>query len=169
MQMVTPATTGVRLKLFVLPISVAIAISATAGVAFSGPVPHGGLWDTTRVLKHTNRECNGAPKCSVLRSPKTRIAAGKSATIILECPDNAPNLWGWDSEQHEHIGADLTADTGKRIRISAQNMSDAPGAITVFVGCSKAKYKGTAFPEGRHGLPSQRLAGSIPGKGEVAQ
>ena len=118
------------------------------------------LYNTSRMLQHLGNECLGVQNCRTVQSPKTRVAVGQSASIVTQCPSAQPNVVGWDTEQNEHLGATL-APTGSTsgqpvsaLTVLVTNNADAPGFITVFLGCSAKVPQTTAGRQYRGGNPS---------------
>jgi hypothetical protein len=118
------------------------------------------LYNTSRVLKHLGNECVGVPSCRTVQSPQTQVPVGQGVSIVTQCPSAQPNVVGWDTEQSEHLGATL-APTGSTsgqpvsgVTVLVTNNADAPGFITVFLGCSAKVSQTTAARQYRGGNPS---------------
>ena len=134
-----------------------------------------GLFDTTRVLEHVGNECGGRPDCLTVESRRQRVAAGGSTVIRTRCPANHPYMVGWDTEQHEHLlaralpparrigpgaaqagagPADAATTTDDGFRVSVTNRAEAPGFVTVFVGCAAERPRVIPILQSRSGVPT---------------
>jgi hypothetical protein len=128
-----------------------------------------GLWDTTRILEHLGNECVGVQNCLTVESPQATVDAGKSTSIAVRCPPSHPHFTGWDTEQSEHLAASLAPATGGRAvsrptqgqrnpdavpTVLVTNHADAPGVITVFLGCAEQAPRTTAVRRHRGAVPS---------------
>jgi hypothetical protein len=132
------------------------------------------LYDTTRVLAHTNNECLILPenKCRTIQSQEVPLDAGAVTRIEVVCVPNFPYVVGWEAEHHEHIGLTLvsappdrsggaTASTAavepESVTVHATNLANARGFVTLFVGCAAEPAIGAPFPLSRNGLPTKTL------------
>jgi hypothetical protein len=143
-----------------------LAASGSAGAQSSG------LYDTSRVLEHSGKECQGVVACKTVESAKKPIGAGRGAAITVTCPSSHPYVVGWDTEQNEHIVATLrrhpldeapasanaaaaaTNGPDPRLVVAGTNNGPAVGYITVFVGCSSDQVWPTALLRHRSGVPA---------------
>ena len=135
------------------------------------------LFDTDRVLEHTDNECLNLRhnKCRTIWSPRVSVKVGDAKRIELACVPGRPFLLGWDARHHEHIGltlvspppADLRAAAAasaatttaepESITVLATNQADARGFVRLFIGCTAEPVVGAPFARSRQGLPSKAL------------
>lgn len=136
------------------------------------------LYDTERVLAHTDNECLTLPenKCRTIASPQMSLGAGAVTTVELACVREFPYVVAWDAEHHEHIGLALVSAPPDRsavvtaatvavepesVTVHATNQADARGSVTLFIGCAAKPVVDAPFPQSRYGLPSKRLRSLI--------
>ena len=160
-------TTSVRGLLAVAVVGAALALGPGTASAHR-------LFDTDRVLEHTDNECLDLRqhKCSSIRSPRVSLKAGASTRIELACLPERPFLLGWDAAHHEHIGLTLVSDPPVDLRaarlhrcggqpesvtVLATNQADARGFVRLFIGCTAEPVVGAPFALSRHGLPSKAI------------
>ena len=120
-----------------------------------------GLYDTTRILQHLSNECVGTPDCQTMGPQQAKVAAGKTASIVMQCPSDRPFITGWDTEQHEHLTASVVPranSDGKQLTLLVANNADEPGDINVFLGCAAQAPKTTAVRQQRGAVPSNHGA-----------
>jgi hypothetical protein len=117
------------------------------------------LHDTTQILKRTHNECGAAADCTTLLAAHDSIDAGQSRRLVATCPPATPFVHGWDTEQHEHLIARLIQRTTNGVTLAVRNDADAPGSITVYLGCSvdEAAAQSTAFLQLRAAVPSNHV------------
>jgi hypothetical protein len=129
------------------------------------------LFNTNRVLEHTDNECLNLRhnECSSIPSPRVSLKAGASTRIELACGRERPFLLGWDARHHEHIGLTLVSDPPDRsasakaaiqpesVTVFATNQADARGFVRLFIGCTAEPVVWAPFALSRNGLPSKAL------------
>ena len=155
----------------------AVAVAAAALALGPGTASAHPLYNTNRVLEHTDNECLNLRhnKCRTIWSPRVSVKVGDAKRIELACVPGRPFLLGWDARHHEHIGltlvspppADLRAAAAasaatttaepESITVLATNQADARGFVRLFIGCTAEPVVGAPFALGRHGLPSKVL------------
>ena len=133
------------------------------------------LFDTNRVLEHTENECLDLRQheCRTIQSPRVSLKAGDATTIELACVPGHPFLVGWDATHHEHISLTLVSDppvdlragataaaaavAPESITVLATNQADARGFVRLFIGCTAEPVVGAPFLRSTHGLPTKAL------------
>lgn len=149
----------------------AVAVVGAALALGPGTASAHRLFDTDRVLEHTDNECLNLPqhKCRSIPSSRVWLKAGASTRIELACPPKRPFLLGWDAAHHEHIGLTLASDPPDRsagakaavepesITVLAINQADARGFVRLFIGCTAEPVVGAPFALSRHGLPTNAI------------
>ena len=155
----------------------AVAVAAAALALGPGTASAHPLYNTNRVLEHTDNECLNLRhnKCRTIWSPRVSVKVGDAKRIELACVPGRPFLLGWDARHHEQIGltlvspppADLRAAAAasaatttaapESITVLATNQADARGFVRLFIGCTAEPVVGAPFALGRHGLPSKVL------------
>ena len=146
-------------------------------LALGAPASAHPLYNTNRVLEHTDNECLNLRhnKCRTIWSPRVSVKVGDAKRIELACVPGRPFLLGWDARHHEHIGltlvspppADLRAAAAasaatttaepESITVLATNQADARGFVRLFIGCTAEPVVGAPFARSRQGLPSKAL------------
>jgi hypothetical protein len=78
---------------------------------------------------------------------------------VVTCPPTTPFVHGWDAEQHEHLIAHLIQRTATGVTLGVYNDADAPGTISVYLGCSvhEEAAQSTAFLQLRAAVPSNHV------------
>ena len=122
-----------------------------------GPAQAHPLYDTTRVLEQEGNACVGQKDCKVIASERQRIKAGKALSISAHCPDARPYFVSWDAGHHEHIGIRLVERRSGGLSVVAINHADAPGRVTLFIGCAKERHRRTVELQALEALPSKAL------------
>ena len=155
----------------------AVAVAAAALALGPGTASAHPLYNTNRVLEHTDNECLNLRhnKCRTIWSPRVSVKVGDAKRIELACVPGRPFLLGWDARHHEHIGltlvspppADLRAAAAasaatttaepESITVLATNQADARGFVRLFIGCTAEPVVGAPFALSRHALPSKAL------------
>lgn len=155
----------------------AVAVVGAALALGPGTASAHRLFDTDRVLEHTDNECLNLRhnKCRTIWSPRVSVKVGDAKRIELACVPGRPFLLGWDARHHEHIGltlvspppADLRAAAAasaatttaepESITVLATNQADARGFVRLFIGCTAEPVVGAPFARSRQGLPSKAL------------
>jgi hypothetical protein len=148
---------------------------AGAAFALGAPAAAHPLYDTKRVLHHTENECLTLPKnkCRTVRSPLVPLDAGGVKNVELACLPKFPYVVGWDAEHHEHISLTLASARPDRsaagaptaaaavepesVTVYAANRADARGFVTLFLGCAAQPVVGAPFLLSKHGLPTNAL------------
>ena len=115
------------------------------------------IYDTTRVLGHSDNECIGVPNCISWEAPSLEIKADQIEVFAVNCPEAFPYIWNWDAEQNEHIFVALVARSDNGFTFSASNLADAPGNLTTYVGCSTEpfEFNDTGYMQSQGGVPSR--------------
>jgi hypothetical protein len=116
---------------------------------------HGYRTDT--LVPSAGNECAGAPSCLSVGSPGTTVRAGGRASARFACPSTRPNLWGWDSAQHEHILVKMVAVDRSSVTVEGVNNADVPGGFVISLGCSTEPYAGTGIQKSRQLAPTAQL------------
>jgi hypothetical protein len=116
------------------------------------------LYNTERVIGPIDRGCNGAPNCTVVSSPTRTIPTKKLIEIDLACPKDSPNIWGWDTQQHEHLIATLSRSAANSLSVVVMNDGDKAGSVTVFAGCSTTVRKSSWHQQSRRSIPTGAAA-----------
>ena len=155
----------------------AVAVAAATLALGPGTASAHPLFNTNRVLEHTDNECLNLRhnKCRTIWSPRVSVKVGDAKRIELACVPGRPFLLGWDARHHEHIGltlvspppADLRAAAAtsaatttaepESITVLATNQADARGFVRLFIGCTAKPVVGAPFALSRHGLPTKAL------------
>jgi hypothetical protein len=115
------------------------------------------LFDTTRLLQQQGNACVGATGCKVIASEPRRIKVGQADDITAHCPDAHPFLVNWDASHHEHIGITQLERRPGGVTIVAINHADAPGRVTLHIGCAKERPGRTPELQSLQALPSKAL------------
>ena len=123
----------------------------------AGPAQAHPLYDTTRVLEQEGNACVGQKDCKVIATERQRIKAGKALSISAHCPDARPFFVSWDAGHHEHIGIRLVERRSGGLSVEANNHADAPGRVTLFIGCAKERHRRTVELLSLEALPSKAL------------
>ncbi len=123
----------------------------------AGPARATPLYNTTRVLKQQGNACVGATGCKVIASEPRRIKAGRGDQISARCPDTRPYLVNWDASYHEHIGLRQVKRRQSSVSVAATNHADAPGQVTLFIGCAKRRPTATLEIQSLGALPTKAL------------
>jgi hypothetical protein len=108
-------------------------------------------------LDTLNAQCIGAPGCVSTNLPPVSVPAGKRQSTRASCPADRPNLWGWDTGQHEHIRVELVAADRRTATIAGINQANVPGDFVVSLGCSTVAYSGTQLQKSRNLAPTANL------------
>ena len=121
----------------------------------AGPARATALYDTTRVLARQGNACVGATGCKVIASEPRQMKAGRGAKITARCPDARPYLVNWDASYHEHIGLRQLKRRQVGLTVVATNHADAPGRVTLFIGCAKRRPTATLEIQSLGALPTK--------------
>lgn len=115
------------------------------------------IYDTTRILEHSDNECIGVSNCISWEAPSLEIKADEIEVFSVNCPETFPYSWNWDAEQHEHIAVHLVARTDNGFTFSASNLADVSGNVTTFLGCSTEpfEFNDTGYMQSQGGMPSR--------------
>jgi hypothetical protein len=162
-----------------------LAAVPVAGAAFAlgAPAAAHPLYDTKRVLRHTENECLTLPRneCRTVRSPLVPLDAGGVTNVELACEPEFPYVVGWDAEHHEHISLALASARPDRsaagaappaaaaavepesVTVHAANHADARGFVTLFLGCAAEPVAGAPFLLSKHSLPTNALRRLVKG------
>ena len=152
-----------------------------AAFALGAPAAAHPLYDTKRVLRHTENECLTLPRkeCRTVRSPLVPLDAGGVTNVELACEPEFPYVVGWDAEHHEHISLTLASalpdcfaagaaaaaaavEPGS-VTVHAANHADARGFVTLFLGCAAEPVEGAPFLLSKHSLPTNALRRLVKG------
>ena len=154
-----------------------------AAFALGAPAAAHPLYDTKRVLRHTENECLTLPRneCRTVRSPLVPLDAGGVTNVELACEPEFPYVVGWDAEHHEHISLTLASALPDRfaagpaaavaaaavepgsVTVHAANHADARGFVTLFLGCAAEPVVGAPFLLSKHSLPTNALRRLVKG------
>jgi hypothetical protein len=132
-------------------------LSLLAGQAQSHP-----LYNTSRLLAQQGNACVGARNCEIIKDESKRIKPGRAQEIVAHCPGNRPWLVNWDATHHEHIGIRQAERRPRAVTVVAINQADAPGRVTLFIGCAKNKPGSTPQLQALNALPSKAVQGAQP-------
>lgn len=141
-----------RIKAGALALAVCLAMPLLAGPTQAHP-----LYDTTRLVQQQGNACLGEKGCKVIAIQSKRVKAEAAQQIVGRCPDNRPYLVNWDATHHEHIGIRLMERRPKALTVVAINRADAPGRVTLYIGCSKDHGERTAQLQSLEALPSKAI------------
>src|SRR5262252_2835883 len=95
------------------------AIFATTGIGTAFADDHG--YSTATFVESNGNECRGVPDCGSTTSPRVTVRAmGREATRVA-CPADRPNLWAWDSGQHEQILVRMVAADRSTVTVEGVN------------------------------------------------
>jgi hypothetical protein len=120
------------------------------------------LYDTSRLLTQQGNACVGAKSCKVIKDESKRIKPGRAQQIVARCPDDRPFLVNWDASHHEHIGIRQSERRQRAVTVVAINQADAPGRVTLFIGCAKSNPGRTPELQALNALPSKAVKGVRP-------
>jgi hypothetical protein len=135
-----------------LPALLASLLPLAAGQVQAHP-----LYDTTRVLEQEGIACVGRQDCKVIASEPRRIKVGRADDVTARCPDARPYLVNWDARRHEHISVTQLKRWPGGVTVVAINNADAPGRVTLFIGCAKERHRPTVELQSPAALPSKAL------------
>ena len=99
----------------------------------------------------------GATGCKVIASEPRRIKVGQADDITARCPDARPFLVNWDASHHEHISIRQLKRGPGGLTVVAINHADAPGRVTLHIGCAKERPGRTPELQSMQALPSKAL------------
>ena len=129
-----------------------LAAAAIVADARAGDL-HG--YRTDVLVASGKNECAGVPSCLSSTMTSVVVPARKSASERFACPDSHPNLWAWDSAQHEHVMVRLVAIDRRTATIEGVNATATAGQFMVSLGCSTEPYAGTALQQSRQLAPTE--------------
>ena len=101
--------------------------------------------------------CVGATGCKVIASEPRRIKVGQADDITARCPDARPYLVNWDASHHEHISIRQLERRPGGVTVVAINHADAPGRVTLYIGCAKERPAPTVEIQNLGALPTKAL------------
>lgn len=142
---------------FATCVTATIFVVAAIGTAFADD--HG--YRTSTFVESDRNECRGVPDCASTTSPVTVSARARKAMRVA-CPADRPNLWDWDSGQHEQIAVRMVAVDRTTVTVEGINFADVPGDFAVSVGCSTQPYKGSGIRLSRQLAPTSQLPARMP-------
>ena len=104
-----------------------------AAFALGAPAAAHPLYDTKRVLRHTENECLTLPRneCRTVRSPLVPLDAGGVTNVELACEPEFPYVVGWDAEHHEHISLTLASALPDCFAAGAAAAAAAVGSVAL--------------------------------------
>ena len=126
---------------FATCVTATIFVVAAIGTAFADD--HG--YRTSTFVESDRNECRGVPDCASTTSPLVTVSARARKAMRVACPADRPNLWDWDSGQHEQIAVRMVAVDRTTVTVEGINFADVPGDFAVSVGCSTQPYKGSGI------------------------
>src|SRR5262245_4977049 len=100
-------------------------IATTAAIGTSVADNHG--FRTDRFVGSFHNECHSVPDCASTTSPRVTVAAMGRSSARIACPADRPNLWNWDSGQHEQIQVRMVANDRSTVTVEGINFADVPG------------------------------------------
>ena len=137
---------------FAAPALLAGLLPLLYGQALAHPI-----YDTTHLLQQQGNACVGATGCKVIASEPRRIKVGQADDITARCPDARPFLVNWDASHHEHISIRQLKRWPRVLTVVAINRADAPGRVTLHIGCAKERPGRTPELESVQALPSKAI------------
>ena len=143
---------------FATRVATAIFMAAAIGSAFADDRGY----RTGTFVESDHNECRGVPDCASTTSPPVTVLAGGRKATRVACPADRPNLWGWDSGQHEQILVRMVAVDRTTVTVEGVNSADVPGDFAVSVGCSTQPYKGSGIRLSRQLAPTSQLPARMP-------
>lgn len=102
-------------------------------------------------------DCAGVSECARVSFPAVTVAARRRESTRASCPVDHPNLWSWDTGQHEHIRVELAAIDRQSASITGINQANVPGDFVVYLYCSTRPYTGTQLRKSRALAPTKSL------------
>jgi hypothetical protein len=129
-----------------------LAMAAIVADAYAGD-PHG--YRTDAFVASNKNECSGVPSCLSTTMASVVVPANKRKSERFACPASHPNLWGWDSAQHEHITVRLIAIDRKAATLEGVNATTTAGQFMVSLGCSTELYTGSGLQQSRQLAPTE--------------
>ncbi|MDO9709459.1 hypothetical protein [Paracraurococcus lichenis] len=116
------------------------------------------LYRTTRVLDEKGNACQSASPCTAIETDEVSVDAGRSRTVLVQCPGDHPNLLGWDARRHEHITVGVVATGTGGLTLVIGNNADATGSATVILGCTEQRIRPTSYLQSVGAVPTNRRA-----------
>lgn len=140
-------------------LSLGIALIAAIGADGASALADGnhGYRTGGAMVPSDENECAGVPNCLSATLPPTSVPAGGKALARFQCPPSHPNLWGWDSAQHEHILVEMIAADRWTLTARGTNAINVPGEFAVSLGCSDQPYAGTTIQKSRQLAPTANV------------
>ena len=136
----------------------ALAIGGIADIASALADGTHGYRTGGAMVPSDENECAGVPNCLSATLPPTTVPARGKAQARFTCPNSHPNLWGWDSAQHEHILVEMIAVDQWTLTARGTNAIDVPGEFAVSLGCSDQPYAGgTLLQKSRQLAPTANV------------
>jgi hypothetical protein len=115
------------------------------------------IYETTRVVQPQGVACVGVKACKVVTVHRKRIPSGTELGMNAKCPAERPYLVNWDAARHEHIGVKVVKRGANKLTVLAANHADAPGSVTLYLGCSPNAVKASARLMAMEAIPSKAL------------
>lgn len=143
-------------RAFVARFGFALAIAVIAADAGAGGDPLG--YRTDLFVASNKNECSGVPSCVSATMARVVVPASKKKAERFACPDSHPNLWAWDSAQHEHIIVQLVAIDRRTVTLEGVNATSTAGEFMVSLGCSTQLYAGSVTQQSRQLAPTQSMS-----------
>jgi len=138
---------------FVARLGFAFAFAAIAANAGAGNDPLG--YRTDLFVASNKNECSGVPSCLPATMARVVVPASKKKAERFACPDSHPNLWAWDSAQHEHVTVQMVAIDRRTVTVEGVNTTSTVGEFEVSLGCSTQPYAGSVVQQSRHLAPTR--------------
>jgi hypothetical protein len=143
-------------RVIAISIGLALAMAAAIGNAKQLGDDHGYRTDGSLVPSDQN-ECAGVPSCLSAILPAKTVPARGRTQMRFACPPSHPNLWGWDSAQHEYIFVTLIDVDQWTVTVEGVNAASTPGDFVVSLGCSTEPYAGIGIQISRQLAPTSQL------------
>lgn len=131
-----------------------VPIAASAQVASHG-------FDTAFLVPPVGQACDGVPDCETQRSETVTLAPGERREIAASCDARRPFFWNWDLEAHHHLSVVTRHTNFAGLTVVATNRADAPGKLTLLLGCSKRSWERSGLMTGASFLPRPPEGGAV--------
>jgi len=139
-------------RAFVARFGFAFAIAAIAADAGAAGDARG--YRTDLFVASNKNECSGVPSCFSATMARVVVPASKKKAERFACPDSHPNLWTWDSAQHEHVAVQVVAIDRRTVTLEGVNATSTAGEFMVSLGCSTQPYAGSVVQQSRQLAPT---------------